>query len=883
MKKKLIFVLLSLLTSSALWAADGDSFTANTVEGVEMTFTVISESEKTCQVYKSSWNSAISSSITGTVTIPSEINGYQVTGIGHSAFNYCSLSTVVIPECVVSIGEYAFADCYDLSSVNIPNGVTTIEDGTFCNCQSLTTIIIPNTVTSIKWYAFEGCGLTSIHIPSSVTEISSSAFSGCIDLETIVVSTENTVYDSRDNCNAIIKTSNNTLIGGCKNSIIPNTITCIGEWAFNYCTDLSSVTIPSSVTTISDCAFQGCSGLTDISMGEGLLSIGDGAFGSCEELTNVIIPEGVTNIGDNVFSNCYSLSSVTIPSSVTTIGSNPFYGCSYLTSVISHMENPPTFNSGGALCNYSLTLYVPEGTVSTYYSMRWGDYFGNIKELDEIIAFEDDLVKEICVANFDSNNDGELSAGEAKNVSYIGQYTFQNKDIQSFKELKYFTGVTQLIDNTFSGCSNLSSIIIPKGITQIGNGVFVGCDELSIVIVDAKNSVFDSRDNCNAIIETNSNILVAGCKNTIIPEGVVALGDYAFYNNRGLTSISIPSSLTTIGEETFSSCYNLESINVEEGNSVFDSRDNCNAIIETSSNKLILGCKSTIIPDDVTSIEENAFLNINEDNITIPASVTEIGSCAFDGSCQYVFSKITEPFDTQGFYTMDTSSSTLYVPQGTKNAYMNCDGWGDFGKIIEVAPVQVTLAKNTITFASEQLLDFSTPIDGLKAYVISGVNYEGKAMLSEVNTAVSAGEGLILRGTAGTTYEIPSTMDVPNKISNLLIGVTEDTQIGLGGGFFWDPYYEEWILGSCSDYILSDGKFVKASEGTLKAGKAFLRLPYYFNSRELILFDADATGIREAKNANNNSSDNYYNLNGQRVSTPQKGLYIVNGKKVIKK
>ena len=214
----------------------------------------------------------------------------SVTVIGNFAFYGCtSLTNVSIPNSVTNIGEYAFRDCTDLTSIEIPNSVTSIADETFCNCKSLTSIEIPNSVTSIGNNAFLWCSsLTSISIPYSVTSIGSHALGGCSSLVSIVVESGNNKYDSRNNCNAIIETASNTLIAGCMNSIIPNSVTVIGDGAFGYCSYLTSIEIPNSVISIDNNAFYRCSGLTSVTIGSSVTSIGDGAFYDCSGLTSVI-------------------------------------------------------------------------------------------------------------------------------------------------------------------------------------------------------------------------------------------------------------------------------------------------------------------------------------------------------------------------------------------------------------------------------------------------------------------------------------------------------------------------------------------------------------------------------------------------------------------
>ena len=204
-------------------------------------------------------------------------------------------------------------------------------------------IVIPETVTyGGKTYsvtcigsgAFWGCsGLTSIDIPSSVTTIGKSVFAKCLALTSIKVQIENTKYDSREDCNAIIETASNTLVVGCKSSVIPNNVTTIGEEAFDKCEGLTSIIIPNSVTSIESEAFDNCLNLTSLSIGENVKSIGENAFNQCSALTSVSIPNSVTTIGRRAFDDCPSLTSVSIPNSVTSIGSSAFEDCSGLTSV----------------------------------------------------------------------------------------------------------------------------------------------------------------------------------------------------------------------------------------------------------------------------------------------------------------------------------------------------------------------------------------------------------------------------------------------------------------------------------------------------------------------------------------------------------------------
>lgn len=217
---------------------------------------------------------------------------------------------------------------------NVTYSVMSIGNEAFDNCSDLTSITIGSSVTSIGNQAFDGCSkLTSIKIPNSVTSIGDAAFNECFGLYSIKVEAGNAIYDSRDNCNAIIETASNTLLYGCKNTRILSSVTSIGDRAFYFCRGLTSVIIPNSVKSIGESAFNCCFGLKTITIGNSVTSIGDNAFFYCYNLTSVIIPNSVKSIGKNAFAKCSKLNAVTIGNSVTSIGSFAFDGCTGLKSV----------------------------------------------------------------------------------------------------------------------------------------------------------------------------------------------------------------------------------------------------------------------------------------------------------------------------------------------------------------------------------------------------------------------------------------------------------------------------------------------------------------------------------------------------------------------
>ena len=207
----------------------------------------------------------------------------DIVSIGEMAFqNTYITGEVAIPDSVTSIGRYAFENCSAMTRVTIGNGVTEIGERAFSQCTSLKSVTIGNNVTSIGRHTFTTCSsLTSIVIPDSVTLINSEAFGDCRSLTSIIVSDGNSVYDSRDNCNAIIKTATNELVIGCRTTIIPDGVIKIGGSAFAYCKSLTSIVIPDSVTEIGAYAFYYCTSLASVTIGNGVTSIGSSAFEYC--------------------------------------------------------------------------------------------------------------------------------------------------------------------------------------------------------------------------------------------------------------------------------------------------------------------------------------------------------------------------------------------------------------------------------------------------------------------------------------------------------------------------------------------------------------------------------------------------------------------------
>ena len=578
------------------WAAVGDTFTANTTEGVAVTYKVLTEDGTTGTVQVGNGSSAAVATSTTSFTIPASVtNGditYAVTAVGEKAFNGCTgMTSFVIPAGVSSVGNFAFNGCTSLAELAIEDSNETLTMGyntagssssssgkglfkdcplttvyvgrnldysntdndqygrsPFARITTITNATIGDAVTILHAQLFRECtGISSIVVPDHVTSLEKSAFYGCSGLEEITLP-------------ASLQTLGIWVFGNCTSLTtltLPNNITSIGESAFRGCTGLTSITLPSNLTSIGTYAFRGSSSLTSIEIPDGVTTIPDYAFYDCTSLATVSLPAGLTTINQNAFYNCDALTSVQIPDAVTTIGTSAFASCENLATVTISENSSLTTLGNSAFNGYNklASIYLPPTVTSIgNQAFRLCTYLSSVY-IDDLAAW--------CSISFGDSEANPLQNGTNGVDLYLNETKVEN--------LEFPSNVTTIGDRAFYHCRSLKSVHIPNTVTSIGNETFRLCANLtSMTIAEDNNleSIGLQFIEATGITEFSwpSNLTTIGpsvfygadkLETVHIPNTVTAIGDYAFYLCSNLDNITIPSSVTSIGNNAFYYCQGL--------------------------------------------------------------------------------------------------------------------------------------------------------------------------------------------------------------------------------------------------------------------------------------------------------------------------------------
>lgn len=835
------------------------------------------------------------------LTLPKDI-----TSIGEAAFWGCSgLTSITIPSSVTSISAFAFNGCSSLTSIELPNSLTTIDEAAFRECTSLTSVTLTSNLTSIEIHAFIGCSqlkevrynvlddlatyiqtdhpeivvdydsncdfkyylnnqeITSLKIPAGITSIGKNVFQKYNGIQSLTFSPALTsISDLQFSCdfsnlksvsvgwqdpiaagnffkNAdmrkstlyvpqgtelpyaiadvwagfgnIIEYNNQATITleqpgtlpqkisdfdknlithlkikgkingtdikfiremagvsvtrkktdgeltnldlseaqivsggdyyyqdyndtkhytsddeigvgffskckGLKAITLPGNLKSVGESAFQECSSLETLNLPSGITSIGNNAFWGCSSLRSLPLPSGLISIGDRAFERCESLISLHLPSSLTSLGELVIAGCYGLTNLTLHSNLTDIKSNYLFGgMSYYNNlkdvryiIDSDLEtylqsNHPIIYDIRCGIKYYLndqeitTLEIPSGitsigdgvffnsnsltnlTLSSRVTSIGESAFNNCSNLQDVRYYiYDDLATYIqkghpafyinCGIKYYWNNQEITTLEIPTSVTSIGNHAFYGGN--GLTSVEFPSNLSSIGDWAFKGCSGLTSVDLPSSITKMGECVFVGCQGLTKV-------------NLPSGITAISKCAFGWCislKNLELPAGITSIGDDAFIYCSSLQNINLPSGITSIGDYAFENCSSLRNINLPSKiSSIGDA-----AFIRCSN------MTSLSISSNITSIGRSAFSDCKSlKNLTISKDVTSIKDILFNFSLddlelESVYVAWENPIEAGSFFNrIKISNCTLYVPQGTKEAYANADVWKDFGNIIE--------------------------------------------------------------------------------------------------------------------------------------------------------------------------------------------------------
>ena len=567
--------------------------------------------------------------------------------------------------------------------------------------------------------------------------------------------------------------------------------------------------------------------------------IGSNTFEDCKELTTIKLPQNIKSIGSRAFYGCINLSEIIIPANVNSIGSNVFYNCKGLKSII--VENGNTTYDSRENCNAIIET-------------RWARLLSGCSST--IIP---DGVTSIAIEAF--HGTGIKAIDIPNSIQTIKSGAFS--DCTNLENVTLHEGLETIEYLAFRNCTSLKSIVIPSSVTNIqnssggydnpvnwsrGNYPFEGCIGLESIKVVEGNTVYDSRDNCNAIIDSQTNTLLVGCKNTIIPEGVTDIFPGAFQFCSTLEKIHIPSSVITMNYGTFIGCTGLKEITVDSNNPYWDSRDNCNAIIDKISNTLVYGCVNTHIPQTVETIGSYAFFHydkqLNLPSIIIPENVNSIYRGAFY-SCRLetVFAKNAQiPLGSSSFSNRSYQHAMLYIPVGTWSQAIYDRGWYLFNNIREIA-MEVRELSPSLAYT---LINTNNSEYAVVDNTSNDVRMEKAFYTIDENDPKTSWQ-IVNRNGHYYLYNIGAKKYASISSNGELLLSTEPQAVTLDNG------ENGIVLGNSKNHT------------------------WGFVLNEKVQAEASLTAIEQVEN--DSTEKIYYSINGQKTKVAKGGLYIIRDKR----
>lgn len=672
--------------------------------------------------------------------------GEGLKSIGRSAFENCiALTGVSMPADMESIGALAFKGCTKLASAALGSSLTLLGDSAFYGCSALQSVELPVTVSSVGTRTFAGCSalnavglgnvsavgeaafngctaLTEIAIPNGVETLGNYAFYGCSSLATVTLGTQ-------ERSSSSLKTIGDYAFAetAVKSVVLPDGVSTLGNYAFNKCASLATVSLGNSLTAIGDYAFSDCEKLESVTFGSALETIGERAF-SKVKISSLVLPATVRTIGDYAFYYC-PLTTITFNDGLQSIGSRAFYGVSVQT-----LNIPNSVTSIGSYAFEKCTK-LTSATLGTGISSIPDYMFSSCSALTSVVLPE--------------------------NITGIGKYAFQST---AFTELPLTASITEIKDYAFKSCTKLTSVAIPDRVTKLGTYVFQSCTGLESAKIGGG-------------VTSVPNYMFHGCTNLVnveLSEKVTSIGNSAFYNCKGLKSLPVTESITSIGTNAFYGCTSLTSVNLSDK-------------VTSLGASAFYGCSSlteAVLGTGITTLGSSLFRNDAKlKKVVANGKIASVFTYTFNGcsSLERIYINNTPPTGaSSNTFTKVPTTCRIYVPAQTCQFYAQTTYWKDFVIMPWLDELEIVSTTPSMSFDGGEALDVKPDT---KTFVIEFnrtiVNTDSvSAMLIRSGFPVEDQE-LTVSYSGNEVTVIREGEDLPNDPLYYLVLTTSDKQFSI--------------------------------------------------------------------------------------------------------
>lgn len=673
--------------------------------------------------------------------------GEGLKSIGRSAFENCiALTGVSMPADMESIGALAFKGCTKLASAALGNSLTLLGDSAFYGCSALQSVELPVTVSSVGTRTFAGCSALNAVGLGNVSAIGEAAFNGCSALTEIAIpnGVETLGNYAFYGCSALA-----TVTLGTQERSSSSSLKTIGDYAFAE-TAVKSVVLPDGVSTLGNYAFNKCASLATVSLGNSLTAIGNYAFSDCEKLESVTFGSALETIGERAFASA-KISSLVLPATVRTIGDWAFYN-NPLTAI--------TFNDGlqsiGSRAFYGVsvqTLNIPNSVTEL------GSYaFSGCKSL-ETVTIGTGVTK---ISDYTFNTCSALTQISCPSVTEIGKNAFSG--CSSLSDIPLNDKITSLGNYVFSGCSAIESLVIPNSVTSIGSYAFEKCTKLtSATLGTGISSIPDYMfSSCSALTSV------------VLPENITGIGNSAFYNCKGLKSLPVTESITSIGTNAFYGCTSLTSVHLSDQ-------------VTSLGASVFYGCSSlteAVLGTGITTLGSSLFRNDAKlKKVVANGKIASVSTYTFNGcsSLERIYINNTPPTGaSSNTFTKVPTTCRIYVPAQTCQFYAQTTYWKDFVIMPWLDELEIVSTTPLMSFDGGEALDVKPDT---KTFVIEFnrtiVNTDSvSAMLIRSGFPVEDQE-LTVSYSGNEVTVIREGEDLPNDPYYYLVLTTSDKQFSI--------------------------------------------------------------------------------------------------------